>query len=63
MTAVFDTGQIPKADCVEAVRSAVAESFVAAEIDFSPVGPAAARMAITDFPISRYVHRSCPPLD
>jgi hypothetical protein len=49
VSAVFDTGQIPKADRAEAVRAAVAERLVPVEIDFAADrGPAAAPLAITD---------------
>src|SRR5271156_4476212 len=49
VSAVFDTGQIPKADRAEAVRGWIAEHLVPVEIDFAADrGPAAARIAITD---------------
>jgi hypothetical protein len=49
VSAVLDTGQIPKADRAEAVRAAVAEHLVPVEIDFAADrGPAAAPLAITD---------------
>jgi hypothetical protein len=49
VSAVLDTGQIPKADRAEAVRAAVAEHLVPVEIDFAADrGPAAAHIAITD---------------
>jgi hypothetical protein len=49
VTAVFDAGQIPKADRAEAVRAAVAKNLVPVEIDFAADrGPAAAHLAITD---------------
>jgi hypothetical protein len=48
VSAVFDTGQIPKADRAEAVRAAVAERLVPVEIDFAADRGPTARMAITD---------------
>src|SRR5271156_918841 len=36
VSAVFDTGQIPKADRAEAVRATVAEHLLRVEIDFPP---------------------------
>jgi AraC-like DNA-binding protein len=48
VSAVFDTGQIPKADRAEAVRAAVAEHLVPVEIDFAADRGPAAHIAITD---------------
>jgi AraC-like DNA-binding protein len=48
VTAVFDTGQIPKADRAEAVRATVAENLVAVEIDFAADRSPAAHIAITE---------------
>jgi AraC-like DNA-binding protein len=48
VTAVFDTGQVPKADCAEVVRATVAEHLVPVEIDFAADRDPAAHIAITD---------------
>jgi AraC-binding-like domain len=48
VSAVFDTGQIPKADRAEAVRATVAEHLVPVEIDFAADRGPAAHIAITD---------------
>ena len=48
VTAVFDTGYIPKADRAEAVRVAIAEHLVPVEVDFAADRVPAAHIAITE---------------